>query len=121
MSESRITPGPWEVLANDLPKYFPKVRIGALLPYPDGSGDYKSTIVVNVGVPPGQEHGVGTTMETALANARAIAKVPEAYGDNGLVRRLAAVSKIGICWTPELFSGFVNEAVALIAEVDKCD
>ena len=68
-----------------------------------------------------------TTLDNE-ANARAIAKVPEAYGDNGLVRRLAASftrTKLDEHDEPTNLTElacqlieFAAEARALIAEVD---
>lgn len=82
MSKPQFTPGPWEATDLDHPDYFPSVFIGPELVYEDGSGRFRDSITVNCGPPPddiARGKGIGTTMETANANARLIAAAPALY------------------------------------------
>ena len=79
---SKHSPGPWEHTQKD-GSLFPRVYLGPSLPWKDGSGFYRPSIVINEGhTPEAVEAGIadfGLTMENVNATASIITAAPDFY------------------------------------------
>lgn len=98
--KDKFTPEPWE-MQNRGDAVYPRVFIGPLLPYGDGSGAARASICINEGASRKdieEGEGIGTTHETCLANAALIAAAP------ALLRELRGLRNVVVEF-PHVFKG----------------